>query len=103
MTWTQHWHGPPRRPPAQSPRESYAQSWAFAVRRVRGDLTGLASVKFDVADHPARRFRLVYADLDARTRGVLAIGVRDEHATYRLAVERIGALEALDADTDDAD
>jgi hypothetical protein len=56
-------------------------------------------VKFDVADQPARRFRLVYADLDARTRGVLAIGVRDEHATYRQAVGRIGALEALDADT----
>ena len=46
---------------------------------------------------------MVYAGLDARTRGVLAIGIRDEHATYRLAVEPIGALEALDADTDDED
>ena len=74
---------------------------ALGVRRVSGDLTGLASVKFDVADHPARRFRLVYADLNASTRGLLAIGVRDEHAIYRLAVERIGATEALDVDTDD--
>ena len=31
----------------------------------------------------------------------LAIGVRDEHAIYRMAVERIGAIEALNADTDD--
>ena len=54
-----------------------------------------------MAGHPARRFRLVYADLDASTRGVLAVGVRDEHAVYRLAVERIGAIEALNADTDD--
>ena len=76
---------------------------ALGARRVSGDLTGLASVKFDVADHPARRFRLIYAQLDATTRGVLAIGVRDEHATYRLAVERIGALEALDPGTDDED
>ena len=75
----------------------------MAVRRVRGDLTGLASVKFDVADHPARRFRLIYAELDASARGAPEIGVRDEHATYRLAVKRIGALEALDADTDDED
>jgi len=45
-------------------------------RRVSGDLTGLASVKFDVSGSPTRRFRLVYADLDATTRGVLAIGVR---------------------------
>jgi hypothetical protein len=74
---------------------------ALGVRRVSGDLTGLASVKFDVPDHPARRFRLVYADLDASTRGVLTIGVRDEHAIYRMAVERIGAIEALNADTDE--
>ena len=52
-------------------------------------------MKSDVADHPARRFRLVHADLDARTCGVLVIGVRDERATYRIAVERIGALEAM--------
>jgi hypothetical protein len=74
---------------------------ALGVRRVSRDLTGLASVKFDVAGHPARRFRLVYADLDGSTRGVLAIGVRDEHAIYRLAVERIDAIEALDIDTKD--
>jgi hypothetical protein len=74
---------------------------ALDFRRISGDLTGLASVKFDVAGHPSRRCRLVYADLDASTRGVLAIGVRDEHAIYRMAVERIGAIEALNADKDD--
>lgn len=61
-------------------------------RHVTGDLTGLASVKFDVADSPTRRFRLVYADIDATTRGILAIGVREEHAIYRLAVQRIRVL-----------
>jgi hypothetical protein len=60
-------------------------------RHVSGDLTGLASVKFDVADSPTRRFRLVYGHIDAETLGVLAIGVRDEHAIYRLAVQRINA------------
>ena len=58
-------------------------------RHVSGDLTGLASVKFDVPSSPTRRFRLVFRDIDGETRGVLAIGVRDEHAIYRLAVERI--------------
>ncbi len=58
-------------------------------RHVTGDLTGLATVKFDVQDSPTRRFRLVYADIDTNTRGVLAIGVREEHAIYRLAVERM--------------
>ena len=58
-------------------------------RHVSGDLTGLASVKFDVPGSLTRRFRLVYADIDATTRGVLAIGIREEHAIYRLAVERI--------------
>ena len=67
---------------------------ALGDRHVSGDLTGLASVKFDTPDSPTRRFRLVYGDIDAETRGVLAIGVRDEHAIYRLAVERIRAHEA---------
>lgn len=58
-------------------------------RHLTGDLTGLASVKFDVQDSPTRRFRLVYAEIDTTTRGVLAIGVREEHAIYRLAVERM--------------
>ena len=55
--------------------------------------TGLASVKFDIPDSPTRRFRLVYGDIDAETRGVLAIGVRDDHAIYRLAVDRIRTQE----------
>ncbi len=62
-------------------------------RNVSGDLTGLASVKFDVPGSPTRRFRLIYGDIDAETRGVVAIGVRDEHAIYRLAAERIEASE----------
>jgi len=66
---------------------------ALGDRHVSGDLTGLASVKFDTPDSPTRRFRLVYGNIDAETRGVLAIGVRDEHAIYRLAVERIRAQE----------
>ncbi len=61
-------------------------------------MTGLASVKFDVPGSPTRRFRLVYGEIDAHTRGVLAIGVRDEHAIYRLAAKRIGADEAQDPD-----
>lgn len=57
-------------------------------RHVSGNLTGLASAKFDVPDSPTRRFRVVYADIDATTRGIIAIGVRKEHAIYRLAVRR---------------
>lgn len=37
--------------------------------------------------------RLVYGDIDPKTRAVLAIGVRDEHAIYRLAVARMQANE----------
>ena len=66
---------------------------ALGDRHVSGDLTGLANVKFDTPDSPTRRFRLVYGDIDAQTRGVLAIGARDEHAIYRLAVERMRAQE----------
>lgn len=61
----------------------------LGARHVSGDLTGLASVKFDVPGSPTRRFRLVYGAIDAETRGVLAIGPRDEHAIYRLAVQRV--------------
>lgn len=62
-------------------------------RYVTGDLTGYASVKFDVPGSPTRRFRLVYGNIDNETRGVLAIGVRDEHAIYRIALERLQASE----------
>lgn len=48
----------------------------LGARHVSGDLTGLASVKFDIPGSPTRRFRLVYGDIDAQTRGVLAIGGR---------------------------
>lgn len=60
-------------------------------RNVTGDLSGLASVKFDVPDSPIRRFRLIYRDLDANSKGVVAIGVREEHAIYRLALARTEA------------
>ena len=66
----------------------------LGIRRVSGDLTGLARVKFDVPGSGTPRFRLLYADVDAATRGVIAIGVRDEHAIYRMAAERIPAREA---------
>lgn len=58
-------------------------------RHVSGDLTGLARVKFDVAGQRPQRFRLVYRQVDHTTRDVLAIGLRDEHAIYRLAARRI--------------
>lgn len=61
----------------------------LGARHVSGDLAGLASVKFDIPGSPT-----IYGDIDDETRAVLAIGVRDEHAIYRLAVERIQAGEA---------
>ena len=42
---------------------------ALGDRHVSGDLTGLASVKFDIPDSPTRRFRLVYGDVGAETHG----------------------------------
>ncbi len=69
-------------------------------RNVSGDLTGLASVKFDVPDNPTRRFRLVDGGIDPATLGVLAIGVRDEHAIYRLAVDRLGTGHVPGASSD---
>lgn len=71
---------------------------ALGARHVSGDLTGLASAKFDVPGSPTRRFRVVYADIDATTRGIIAIGVREEHAIYRLAVQRFHAGEGEDVD-----
>ena len=82
--------------PAGGPRRTRARAGerqGARRRHVSGDLTGLASVKFDTPSSPTRRFRLVYGGIDAETRGVLAIGVRDEHAIYRPAVERIRAQE----------
>lgn len=70
----------------------------LGARHVSGDLTALASVKFDVPGSPTRRFRLVYGEIDAGMGGVVAIGVRDAHATYRLAVERMQAGEGLAKD-----
>lgn len=68
---------------------------------VTGDLTGLASVKVDVPNSPTRRFRLVSADIDAHTRGVLAVGVREERAIYRLAVERMHLREEERSDSNE--
>lgn len=69
---------------------------ALGQRHISGDLTGLASAKFDVPDSPTRRFRVVYADIDATTRGIIAIGVREEYAIYRLAVQRLHYSEHED-------
>lgn len=71
----------------------------LGARRVSGDLTGLATVRFDIPGSPIHRFRLVSGEINAETRGVLAIGPRDEHAIYRLAVQRIqGGREPTAAD-----
>ena len=64
---------------------------ALGERHVSGDLTGFASAKFDIPGSPTRRFRVVYADIDAATRGIIAIGVREDHMIYRLAVQRFDA------------
>jgi hypothetical protein len=58
-------------------------------RRVSGDLTGLARVKFDIPSRRPQRFRLIYQQVDESTRHVVAIGVRDEHAIYRTALRRV--------------
>lgn len=39
---------------------------------------------------------MIYADIDASTRGIIAIGVREEHVIYRLAVERLHHSEHED-------
>lgn len=58
-------------------------------RNISGDLTGLARVKFDTPGSRPERFRLVYRQVDQRTREIVAIGPRDEHAIYRTAVRRL--------------
>ncbi|MGF2944208.1 hypothetical protein [Mycobacterium sp. Lab-001] len=65
------------------------QGKLLGERRVSGDLTGLARVKFDIPSQRPRRFRLIYRQVDDDTRHVIAIGVRDEHAIYRTAVHRV--------------
>jgi len=69
-------------------------------RHVSGDLTGPASVKIDVPHIPTRRFRLVLGFIDPTTLAALAIGVRDEHAIYRLAVDRFGTEHVPGASDD---
>lgn len=58
-------------------------------RNVTGDLTGLARVKFDDPGHRPQRFRVVYREVDDSTLDIIAIGRRDEHAIYRIAVRRL--------------
>lgn len=58
-------------------------------RDVSGDLTGLARVKFDVSGQRPQRFRVVYRRLDDHACDIVAIGLREEHAIYRLAARRI--------------
>lgn len=62
---------------------------ALGTRNVSGDLTGLARVKFDVPGQRPQRFRLVYRQLDDTTREIVAIGLREQHAIYRLAASRL--------------
>lgn len=63
-------------------------------RNVSGDLTGLARVKFDVPGQRPQRFRLIYRPLDETTCEVIAIGLREEHAIYRLAASRVTSSSA---------
>ncbi|MGH3544928.1 MAG: hypothetical protein ACRDPW_03240, partial [Mycobacteriales bacterium] len=41
-------------------------------RNISGDLTGLARLKFDVADQRPLRFRVVYCRVNERTRDIVA-------------------------------
>lgn len=59
-------------------------------RRISGDLTGLARVKFDLPGQRPQRYRLLYRQLpDTTTLEIVAIGPRREHAIYQLAVSRL--------------
>ncbi|MDQ6838736.1 MAG: type II toxin-antitoxin system RelE/ParE family toxin [Actinomycetota bacterium] len=58
-------------------------------RHVSGNLTGFARVKFDVPGTRPPRFRLVYRQVDQGNREIVAIGSRDEHAIYSVAVRRL--------------
>jgi hypothetical protein len=60
----------------------------LGARHATADLTGLARVKFDVADHRPERFRLVYRETGT-TREILAIGLRDQHSIYHAAAARL--------------
>lgn len=62
---------------------------SLGARHVSGDLTGIARVKFDIAEQRPQRFRLLYRQLDDTTREVIAVGAREQHAIYRLAVSRL--------------
>ncbi|MGH7884052.1 MAG: hypothetical protein ACREN8_14315 [Candidatus Dormibacteraceae bacterium] len=58
-------------------------------RHVSGDLSGLARVKFDLPGQWPQRFRLVYRQFESNVYDIVAIGPRDEHAIYRVAVKRL--------------
>ncbi len=60
-------------------------------RRVSGDLTGFARVKFDLPGQRPPRSRLLYRILDTTTCDVLAVGLRDHHAIYQAAVRRLSS------------
>jgi len=58
-------------------------------RNISGDLSGFARIRFDVPGQRPQRFRLIYRQVDEFTRMIIAIGLRDEHAIYRAAVQRL--------------
>lgn len=62
---------------------------ALGERHVSGDLTGFARVKFDVPGRHPQTLRLVYRLTGPATAEVFAIGRRDDHEIYRLAVYRV--------------
>jgi hypothetical protein len=60
-------------------------------RRVSGNLTGYARVKFDPPGQQPQRFRLVYRQIDDKTLEVVAFGRRGAHAVSRDVVDRLSA------------
>lgn len=58
-------------------------------RHISGDLTGLARVKFDARANSRSDTGSSTRQVDDATRHVIAIGVRDEHAVYRTATQRV--------------
>lgn len=69
----------------------------LGARHISGDLTGLARVKFDLADRRPQRFRLLYRQPKDAILEIIAIGPRDEHAIYRAAAQRLGPVAEHDA------
>jgi Phage integrase family len=67
---------------------------ALGARRVSGDLTGLARVKLDDPGTGAQWFRLLYADIRADTRAILAIGAHTDWDEWKALLKEAGIRDA---------